>query len=364
MKALILAGGFGTRLRPLSCTRPKFLFPVANKPLIDWTLENLSKSGVEEVVLAVNYKAEELAAYCGESRFGMKILYSKDEELSLGQTRRRYKALGTGGPVKLAEKLLGDDDFLVLNGDILTNLNYAELMHEHKSKGGVATIALYSVEDPSRYGVAELASDGSMRITRFVEKPAKGQVASNLVNAGVYALSPKIFDYIPEAKHCSMEREVFPRLVAENMLFGYGFNGLWIDIGKKEDYLKANMMVLDSLQRQKRLESPVLMGENVVVEEGAEVGPYVVLGDNVHVGKNASVKRSVVFPGVAISDSSVVEGAVIGEDVSLGKAVRIGKNCIIGDGAIIKDGVTLARDVSVCPFKEVSESVFKAKCLM
>ena len=374
MKALILAGGFGTRLRPLSCTRPKLLFPVANKPLLDWILERLSKSEIKEVILAVNYGAEPLMKHCGDSKYGMKILYSKDA-LSLSEDiYARPKPLGTGGPIKKAEKMLGrDDDFLVLNGDILADVDYGELMRVHKENGGVATIALHRVEDPSRYGVVEIDEENK-RIIRFVEKPSRNEAPSNLINAGAYALNPKIFDYIPEAKPCSIEREVFPKLAAENVLFGYSFEGFWVDIGKREDYLKANMLLLDFLKTQalgKRwigahtnVKEPVLIDENVSIGDDSVVGPYVVLGKNVYVGKGVSIQDSVVFSSVVISNFAVVKGAVIGENVHIGKHVKVGKNCVVGDGAVIRDNVTLTSGVTVCPFKEVSESVFEAKCLM
>ncbi|MDH5451653.1 MAG: nucleotidyltransferase family protein, partial [Candidatus Bathyarchaeota archaeon] len=161
LKAVILAGGFGTRLRPLSCTRPKLLFPVVNKPILDWTLERLAEIGVKEVILAVNYMAETLMQHYGSARYGMKISYSTED-----------RPLGTGGPVKKAEKLIGHKEpFLVLNGDILTNMNYAQLLEQHRENGAVATIALCEVDDPSRYGIVELTEE--KQITRFIEKPAR-----------------------------------------------------------------------------------------------------------------------------------------------------------------------------------------------
>jgi len=373
LKALILAGGFGTRLRPLSCTRPKILFPITNKPLLDLTLKKLSINGVKEVILAVNYGAETLMSYCGNVRYGMKIFYSKDtaQPHSLGFSS--YRPLGTGGPIKKAEKLLGrDEDFLVLNGDILTNLDYSALMQKHRESGGIATIALSRVEDPSRYGVVELKEN--MRIIRFVEKPSRDEAPSSLINAGIYALSPEIFDYIPETKPCSIEREVFPKLAAKNLLFGYPFQDLWIDVGKKEDYLKANVFFLKSLKKQfpenrrfnadVRIIEPVLIGENTSIGKDSAIGPSVVLGENVQIGIKVSIQNSVVFPGAVISDFAFIKGAVIGENAFIGKHVKIDENCVIGDGAVIKDHLTLTNHVTVCPFKTVSESVFEARCLM
>ncbi|TEU08379.1 nucleotidyltransferase family protein, partial [Candidatus Bathyarchaeota archaeon] len=174
MKALVLAGGFGTRLRPLSCTRPKMLFPLANQTLLDWTLKNLSEGGVDTVVLAVNYMAEALVRYFGPTKFDLGIIYS-----------REGRPLGTGGPIKKAEALLVDGEpFLVLNGDVISDIDYRRIVEYHKSKGAAATIALIRVPDPSRYGAVEMDSEG--RVLRFVEKPERGEAPSNLINAGIY----------------------------------------------------------------------------------------------------------------------------------------------------------------------------------
>jgi NDP-sugar pyrophosphorylase family protein len=186
-----LAGGFGTRLRPLSCTRPKLLFPIGNKPLLDWTLKNLAESNVKEVILAVNYMAEAFAHRYGNTVYRMRLHYS-----------RETVPLGTGGPIKKAEDVIGHDEpFLVLNGDIFTNIDYAKVVKRHMENDAIASIMLYEVEDPSRYGTVELTK--SNRVVRFVEKPPKGKAPSKLVNAGIYVLEPKIFDYIPEGKRTS-----------------------------------------------------------------------------------------------------------------------------------------------------------------
>ena len=179
MKALILAGGVGTRLRPLSCTRPKLLFPVVNKPLLDWTLERLAESGVKEVILAVNYMAEAFIQRYGKSRYGMKISYSREE-----------KPLRTGGPIKKAEEMIGrEKSFFVLNGDILTKIDYAELLERHEEKDAIATIALYEVEDPSRYGTVKLTENH--RVIRFEEKAPRGKPPAILSTPASTFSTPK-----------------------------------------------------------------------------------------------------------------------------------------------------------------------------
>ena len=375
MKALILAGGFGTRLRPLSCTRPKMLFPVANMPLLDWTLKRLAKSKVKRVILAVNYMAEAFIKRYGKKAYGIKILYSRDPYPAPETLKLFQRPLRTGGPIKRAEKLIGHKEpFLVLNGDILTNINYAELMKKHRASGAVATIALYKVEDPSRYGVVELTKEN--RIVRFVEKPTREEAPSNLINAGIYALNPEIFDYIPEGRPVSIEHEIFPKLAEEGKLHGYDFQGYWIDIGEPNDYLKANQLLLDieiekeklgknvALESETEIHKPCVIGENVSIGEKSKIGPYVAIGENVSVGKGVLIENSIIFPRTIISDFTSIKGAVIGEASIVGRWVKIESGCIIGDHAMIQDNITLTQGVTVCPSKEVKESVLTPKCLM
>jgi len=364
VKAVIIAGGFGTRLRPLSCTRPKHLFPIGGRPLLDWTLERLAKGGADEVVFAVNYLSQAFIKRYGESAYGMKIHYSQEE-----------KPLGTGGCVKNAEKIIGHDEpFLLLNGDILSNIDYAKLTIAHVKNDATATMTLHKVDDPSRYGVAEVTEKN--RIKRFVEKPEPGKASSNLINAGVYVLSPKIFDYIPNGRRVSIEREVFPVLARENKLFGYEYNGLWIDIGEPSDYLRGNRLLLDvelkngytasssKLEVSVEIINPVVVGEQTSIGDKSRIGPHVSISDNVTVGRGVSIENSIIFSGVAISDFSSLKGAIIGEDVVIGKRVKIKENCLVGDQATIHDNVTFTKGVRVCPQKEVTESVLSPKYLM
>jgi len=362
LKALILAGGFGTRLRPLSCTRPKTLFPIVNKPLLQWTLENLAKNNIAETILAVSYQTEILIKQHRIPKCGVRITYSRDP---------LKKPLGTGGPIKKAEKIIGyDSPFLVLNGDIFADVNYTEILKMHEKKNAVATIALHSVTDPSRYGVAELEADN--RIKRFIEKPPRESAPTNLINAGVYVLSPKIFKYIPEGRAVSIEREVFPTLAEGGKLYGYVFDGLWIDIGEPQDYLEINKAALDSFaikQKRKigkevRIKKPVAFDKGVSAGEKSVIGPYAVLGRDVVVGNNVHIQDSVIFPRARIGDFSSINGAIIGEEVIIGKRVQVGRGCILGDHVKIKDNVSLVKEVSICPAKEVSESVLIPKCIV
>jgi len=349
LKALILIGGFGTRLRPLSCTRPKALFPIVNKPLLQWTFEKLAENGVDEVVLAVNKLSQFHIRQQRLPRCGLKVRFSVDPP---------KMPLGTAGPVKKAQKLLGNEPFLVLNGDLITEIDYKELFKSHLEGQAVATIALHEAEDPSRYGVAELGADN--RIKRFVEKPAKGTEPSKLINAGVYVLSPKIFEHIPTGKAVSMEREVFPKLAEQNALFGHKVGGLWIDIGKPEEYLQTNKLLLEACTseppKRGRFEckKPFALSKGVSVGENSIIGPYTVLGKNVTVGKNVRIKDSVVFADAKIDDDADICGALIGEAAHVGKKVKVPEGCIVADHAKIRDGASLSEKEHVCPAKEVA----------
>jgi NDP-sugar pyrophosphorylase family protein len=361
LKAIILAGGVGTRLRPLSCTRPKLLFPVLNKPLLDGTLERLAETGVDGVTLAVKYMAEVFMQRYGESKHGVSISYSVEKQ-----------PMHTGGAIKYAEELIGHDEpFLVLNGDIFTTLDYRALIKKHNETGAAATIALYRVEDPSRYGTVKLTENN--QITQFVEKAPKEKAPSNLINAGVYVLDPEIFDYIPGGRPVSIEREVFPKLATKGKMFGHTFKEVWIDIGKPNDYLKANRIMLDA-ETEKRL-----LGKDLTLEEGAEIsepvcvdagvtvgqntklGPYTVVGKDVVLGRNVTLENSVVFPDVTIADTAQVRGAIIGEGATIGKGATINEGCVIGDYAKIHDNITISRDVTVCYSKEVTNNVPESK---
>lgn len=374
MKALILGGGFGTRLRPLTCTRPKLVFPIANRPILDLTLRRLAANGVKEVILAVNFMADALEQAYAESKYGVKIHYSIDSPPKREASRASRRALGTGGPIKQAEKLLGRKaPFFVLNGDILTNTDYTEIVKEHRRNKSIGTIALYRVEDPSRYGVVELT--GENHIVRFVEKPSRN-APSNLVNAGIYVFEPGIFDYIPAGRRCSIEREIFPKLAKERELFGHEIKGLWIDVGKPEDYIKANKLWLEagiekatlsrtaSIGKKAEIKEAVAIDKNVLIGERSVIGPNVSLGKKVSVGKGAHIVDSIIFPHTTISDHATVKGAIVGESVTVGERANVGEGCLIGDNAIIQDDVALAQNVKVCPWKEVSKDVLTPSSIM
>jgi mannose-1-phosphate guanylyltransferase len=238
-----------------------------------------------------------------------------------------------------------------------------------EKEGGLATIALCEVEDPSRYGVAEIRENG--RIERFIEKPAKNTEPSKLINAGIYVLDPEVFSYIPKNKTVSMEREVFPKLAEQGKLYGHIYRGLWIDIGKPEEYLQTNKMLLDyqtKTQKPKgtekfRVQNPVAIAKNVSIGEKSVIGPYAILGKNVTVGKSVRIENSVVFQDAKIDDYASIKGGIIGEGAAVGKRVKIVQGCIVGDYAKIRDNVALTEEAAVCPAKEVTEDILKSKII-
>ena len=355
LKALILAGGFGTRLRPLSCTRPKILFPIVNRSLLHRILLRLDQGGIQEAVLAVDLKTELYIKQIGLPDLGLKISYSRDPP---------KQPLGTGGPIKKAEKKIGhQDSFLVLNGDILAHLDYNEIINQHRRKNAVATLALHPVEDPSRYGAVKITKD--RKITRFIEKPSTGSGATNLINAGIYVLDPEVFEYLPKDQKVSIEREIFPKLAEEGGLYGYVFESLWADIGTIKGYREIHKTLLNArpgIQKSNwggeiKIKSPVDIGDRVSIDGKSVIGPYTVLGQNVTVERNVSIEDSIIFPGAKISDSSSIHGAVIGEKAVIGKGAKISEGCVLGDSVKIDDNVTLSRGVTVCAAKRVSESV-------
>jgi mannose-1-phosphate guanylyltransferase len=339
------------------------LFPLANQAMLDWTMKNLAEGGVDTVVLAVNYMAEALVRYFGPTKFDLGIIYS-----------REGRPLGTGGPIKKAQEHLVDGQpFLILNGDIISDIDYGRIVEFHKSHGAMATIALARVPDPSRYGSVELDSDS--KVVRFVEKPELGMAPSNLINAGIYVFEKEVLDYIPDGRKVSTEKEVFPILAEEGKLYGYEIHGLWLDIGVPEAYLEANRLILERLNGEERgadsvvhesakILEPTYLGANVNVGAHSLIGPNTSISDHVHIGEGCRVENSIIFPGATIGDYSSVRNAIIGENASLERWVKVESGSLIGDYATITDGVTITEGVSICPSKTVNESILQPRQVM
>jgi mannose-1-phosphate guanylyltransferase len=336
MQAVILVGGEGTRLRPLTSTVPKPVVPLVDRPFIADMLEWLRAHGVDDVVMSVGFMAAGVHNVLGDgSAYGIRLRYVEEPT-----------PLGTGGAVKFAEPLL-DERFLMLNGDVLTDLDLSAQIAEHEAKGARCTLALIGVEDPSNYGLVRLEPDGAVR--EFLEKPGADQIDTNLISAGAYVVEREVLSLIPPDQPVSIEREVFPRLVGDG-LYGCAGEVYWLDIGTPARYLQATF---DILQGRVHTEAVERLGPGVSVAEGARIGDLAVLGPDVTVGAGTEVDRAVVLrgsqvgadcrlsecivaAGVRIGDRSRVEdGAVLGEGVS------IGADNVIGAGARIFPGVSL-----------------------
>jgi mannose-1-phosphate guanylyltransferase len=345
MQALVLVGGEGTRLRPLTLTRPKPALTLVDRPFIRFMVDWLARHGVDEVVMACGFRAEDLRSALGDEVPGeARILYVEEDE-----------PLGTAGPVRLAaDRGLLDGRFMVLNGDLLTDLDLTALQATHAERDAVATLALYPVDDPSAYGLVRRADDDE--VLGFIEKPDPGEIDTNEVNAGAYVLERRVLDLIPPGRAVSIEREVFPRLVGQG-LYGRRLDGYWMDIGTPERYLKASWDILEgrvNTDVSTRADG-VLVDDNARLADGADIGPRAVVRAGCEIGKGAVVADSVLLDDCRIADRAEVRGSILAPAVEVGEGARVPPGSVIGEGARIAPGATLGDDARVAP-----EQVVKA----
>src|SRR5689334_21286943 len=285
MQALILAGGEGTRLRPLTFTVPKPVLPLAGRPHVAYVIDWLVRHGVDDVVVSCGHLAEGMREAVAELEPGVEIRYAEEPD-----------ARGTAGAIRFAEELLGDR-FLVLNGDVLCDLDLTALIEQHDRTGARATIALYPVSDPAGYGLVHRKEDGE--ITEFLEKPSPDRIDTDEINAGAYLLERSVLDRIPPGRAVSIEREVFPELIGEG-LYGIRLEGYWIDIGTPERFLEANWDILEGRVETvvtDRIEGPAMVGAGSEVSPEAELRPPCVLGTGCRIGAGAVIDRSVLLDG-------------------------------------------------------------------
>jgi mannose-1-phosphate guanylyltransferase len=329
VQALVLAGGEGTRLRPLTYTTPKPVMPLAGRPFLSFMLDWLRSHGVDEVILSCGFMSDDVKRVLGDIYDGMRLRYVVEEE-----------PLGTAGPVRLAldEGVLADR-LLVLNGDVLTDIDLTAEVEQHERSGARASLALYPVEDTASYGVVLTDDEGC--VTEFIEK-AEGEAPSNRINAGAYVIERDVAEAIPPGRSVSFEREIFPGLVG-NGLRGYMAEGYWIDIGTPERYLESTWDLLAgrvASQLPERDETGSLVYEGCLLS-GAHVGPQSVLGRHCSVGSDARVERSVLHDRVRVgADAAVVESI-------LGEGVRVGERALIEPGAIAGAGSTIGEDAVI-----------------
>jgi mannose-1-phosphate guanylyltransferase len=328
VQAVVLVGGLGTRLRPLTETIPKQLLPVAGIPMIERVLAQLALHGVDRAVLSMGYLPDAfVAAYPDERIGGVDVSFAIEEV-----------PLGTAGAIRFAAHAASiDETFLAVNGDVLTDLDVSSLVKVHRDRGAACTIHLTPVEDPSRYGV--VVTDASGTVLSFVEKPDPGSAPSNDINAGTYVLEPSFLDLIPDDATVSVEREVFPRMVAERSLCAVVDASYWIDAGTPQAFLRANKDVLDGTRV---VPLPGVLTDGVLVLEGASVAESAaisssVIGRGARVGEGASVVDSVVLDGATIGARASVTDAVVGPHAVIGADAVLLEHCLIGSGESVPE---------------------------
>lgn len=311
MEAIILAGGFGTRLRPLTYSRAKSLLPIMNRPMITYLIDMLPKK-VDRVILAVNYQKKQIEEFFASYDCGKEIIVNDEPT-----------PLGTGGAVKFAQEHI-TDQFFVLNSDIICSLQLQNMISFHEKHRSASTISLWPVENVSEFGVVDVKDDGN--IIRFVEKPRPQDAPSNLINAGAYLLEPFVLDYIEPGKLISMEKEIFPQIIKDTKRFyGYQFQGYWMDIGRISSYLQVHELLLAKNNLSQ------LIGENSNIDGRIDGS---ILGDNVSVGKHSSVKSSVVFDNVTIEENVHLDHCVIGSQSTIGHSAGL-HNVVVGDAEVV-----------------------------
>jgi mannose-1-phosphate guanylyltransferase/phosphomannomutase len=363
MKAVIMAGGEGTRLRPLTSGQPKPMMPLANRPMMEHIVELLKRHGFEDIVVTVAFQANAIRTYFGNgSEFGVRMVYATEET-----------PLGTAGSVRNAMEEL-DERFLVISGDVLTDIDLEGVVGFHREKKATATIGLKAMENPLEFGIVITREDGS--VERFLEKPTWGQVFSDTINTGIYVLEPEIFEYIPPGKAVDFSSDVFPRLLDDGQsVYGYVAGGYWEDVGTLEAYIKAHQDVLDGevnvdvpgfrlgegiwlgegseVDPAASIDGPAIIGDYCRIEAGAHLGEYSVLGSNVRVGTDSFVERSVVHDNVYLGPGVRLRGAIVGRSSDLRRGARLEEGVVIGDECFIGEHAVIHPGVKVYPFKTV-----------
>lgn len=357
MKALILVGGFGTRLRPLTLTLPKPLVEFGNKPMILHQIEALANAGVSDIVLAVNYRPEVMERVLSEyaTKFNVKITFSIEHE-----------PLGTAGPLKLAEKILGKDDtpFFVLNSDVICEYPFNNLVEFHKQHGQEGTIVVTKVEEPSKYGVVVHKPNHPSRIDRFVEKPVA--FVGNRINAGIYILNPSVLRRI-ELRPTSIEQETFPAICKDGELHSFDLEGFWMDVGQPKDFLSGTCLYLSSLAKKNSAmltptSTPFVYGGNVLIDPTAKIGkncrigPNVTIGPNVLIGDGVRLQRCVLLSGSKVKDHAWVKSSIVGWNSIVGKWARLENVTVLGDDVNIGDEIYV-NGGSILPHKFIKANV-------
>lgn len=359
MKAVLLVGGEGTRLHPLTLNTPKSMVPIVNRPFLEHMTEYLKRHGIDDIILTLCYLPDCCQRHFGDgSNFGIKLCYALEDS-----------PLGTAGAVRNVDEHI-DETFFVFNGDVFTDIDLTAMMEFHRKRGSKATIALTPVEDPTIYGVVETNDEG--RVQRFLEKPRRNQVTTNMINAGAYILEPEVLSNIPEGSIFSFEKGLFPLLLERgDPLYGYCSSDYWIDIGTPEKYLKLHHDLLQgrvarrfpgeqagngiwteegcNIQPRAELEGPVVIGRNCVIGSGARLKGPLVIGQDCRIGEDSLIEGSVVWQSAQIGSGVSLKNCVIAESVTIGERTEVIEGCVLGSNVNVASDKKLLPGTKVWP---------------
>jgi len=350
VKAVILVGGEGMRLRPLTSKIPKAIVPILNQPFLEHLLNYLKRHGVSDAILAMGYLPDPIRNCLGDgSQLGVRLTYLVEES-----------PLGTAGAVKNAESYL-DGSFIVFNGDVITDIDLTAMVKRHKEVKPKVSIALTPVDNPTIYGVVE--TDAAGMVQRFVEKPSWDKVTTNMINAGIYILEPEVLAHIPASTPSMFENHLFPRLLEMGEpILGYPSDAYWIDIGTPEKYLKANHdLLLQQVSRgiqakgkgqfhpTAQIEGPVLIAEECTIAEGAKLKGPAVLGPHCEIGKGAVVQGAVLWHHSRVGEKAILKNCVVCSYSYVGQGSHVPDNCVLGDSVTVASGSILDQGTKVWP---------------
>ena len=361
LPAIILVGGLGTRLRPLTDHTRKDMLPLVDRPQLAYTFEHLRRFGVTRAIVSCGYLPTQIQEHFGDQYGDLRLEYRVEEE-----------PLDTGGAIRFAAEGI-DEPFFALNGDSLRETDLDALVEFHRARRTRATILLTPVEDPSRYGLVRV--DGEGRVLSFLEKPRPEEIDTNLINAGLYVLEPDVLELIPPGRPVSIEREIFPELVEEQAVYGVALPGYWLDIGTPEAYLQAHRDVLErnfvtelgdglgsdytlvaegaEVDPDARLVPPVFVGKGARIGGGARIGSLAVIGAEAVIGEGTSVESSVIGAGATVGARTHVSGSIVGERAELGPECEVRGLSVVGPGAKVGDrnmldhGMRVAADETI-----------------
>jgi mannose-1-phosphate guanylyltransferase / phosphomannomutase len=374
VKAVIMAGGEGTRLRPLTANQPKPMLPVCNRPIMEHIVRHIRDYGFKDIVVTVQFLASQVRNYFGDgSDMGVDLAYATEPT-----------PLGTAGSVRNAAEMLAET-FVVISGDALTDIDLDEVVGFHRRRGALATVVLKRMPNPLEFGIVITREDG--RIERFLEKPHWGQVFSDTINTGIYVLEPEVFEHIPEGQPADFAADVFPRLLeAGAPLFGFVADGYWEDVGSLEAYQRAHQDILDGkvkvdvrgfqvrpgvwlgegaeLDPDAVLTAPVLIGDFTKVEAGARLREYTVVGSGVIVKRDAFLHRAIVHDNAYIGPGTSLRGCVVGRSADVKQGGRVEDGVVVGDNADIGHGAILQPNVKVYPYKTVEPGAIVTKSII